>query len=360
MDNNINIKSSEHSISNKNENNEDTNNNKILNIKVIDNSLSFQNDSKDIMIEKEKNNTLLTQNKSLSSNIEKDKRQRRGKNDVSDRIYKCPDCEKSYLSGPALMIHRKLKHNFNQINENKTRGRPKKDYQLENSYNIAQNKYNNFLNNHNKRKHSLTETEDNENHNIINLEQIKNNLQDIFNQFKIDLFQNIDNIQNYSFYQLLINKWNEEKIELNMESYKDNYYNNYNNDDKKVNHLKYTAPSLDYVFILYLKELSLITNKEFFLFINKFIIIFREWINNKKKDIIKDEYKTEYKKDFSQLFSAEGVPDYCNDFFIEYLEINKFFGLNIDELIELTQHFCFWLFLKKYSPNYLLPIKIKE
>ena len=345
-----NIKSSQNS-------NFEDNKSKILNMKIVDNSLSVNNNTnntKDNIIEMDKNNSLLNQNRSSSTNIEKDKRQRRGKNEISERIYKCPDCDKSYLSGPALMIHRKIKHNYNKINENKTRGRPKKDYQLENSYNIAQNKYNSFLDN-NIRKPFIND--ENKDINKITLEQVKNNLSDIFNQYKLELFQKIDNIENYSFYQLIINNWNKDKIELNMESFKDNYYNN---DDKNTNHIKYNAPSLDYVFILYLKELSISTNKDYFLFINKFIIFFREWINNKKRDIVKEEYKTEYKKEFTQLFSAEGIPDYCNDFFLEYLEINKFFGLNTDEFIELTQHFCFWLFLKKFSPNYLLPLKMKE
>lgn len=344
-----NIKTTLNSNPDINTKNDDINKNKMIRSSAsIENSVSFDKDN--ILVEKEKNNLLLNQNRSTSSNIEKDKRQRRGKNEISERTYKCPDCEKSYLSGPALMIHRKLKHNYNKTNENKTRGRPKKDYLLENSYNIAHNKYNIFFNN------NIRKPDDNKDK-AINIEQIKSNLTDIFNQYKKELFQNIDNIENYSFYKLLILNWNKQKIELNIESFKDNYYTN---DAKNLNHLKDNAPSLDYVFLLYLKELSLITNKEYFLFITKFIIFFREWINNKKRNIIKEEYKNESEKEFSQLFNAEGVPDYCNDFFIEYLEINNFFGLNVDEFIELTQHFCFWLFLKKYSPNYLLPIKIKE
>ena len=355
MDNidNHNIKSQEAFNGNIIDNKKEFNKNKLLDIKNID-STNLKESIKSTENDKEKDNQILNQTSNSVSNNEREKRQRRGKNETSDRIYKCPDCEKSYLSGPALIIHRKLKHNYNKINENKTRGRPKKDYQQENSYTITQNKYNNFFNN-NMRKPFLKE--EGQKNNIINLELIKLDLETIFNTYKTDLFQNINNVNNYNYYKFLIDKWNEENNKSNFESYKDNYYMN---DNKNMNFTKCNSPPIDYIFFKYLKEFASDTNKEYFLFINKFIIFFREWINNKKKDIIKEEYKTEDKKDFSQLFNAEGIPDYCNDFFIEFLEPNKFFGLNVDEFIELTQHFCFWLFLKKYSPNYLLPIKTKD
>lgn len=348
------IKSSEEVKINELEKKEELNPNTVLNDNINENN-NIMNKSIDES-KLEKNNSLLNQNINSISNHEKDKRQRRGKNEISERIYKCPDCEKSYLSGPALMIHRKLKHNYNKSNENKARGRPKKDYQQENSITIAQNKYNSFLN-ENMRKPLLTD-ENSNNKITINLEQIKSNLKNIFTKYKADIFPDIDNVENYSFYKILIENWNKENIELNMESYKDNYLNS--KEDKNSNFSKNNSPSIDYIFILYLKELSTKTNNEYFLFIIKFIIFFREWINCKKSDIIKEEYKTENKKEFSQLFNAEGIPDYCNDFFLDYLEINKFFGLNEDEFIELTQHFCFWIYLKKYTPNYILPFKMKE
>ena len=315
---------------------------------------SLQSEEKEKEKEKEINVPNINQT-IISLSTDKEKRQRRGKNEKSDRIYKCPDCDKSYLSGPALIIHRKIKHNYNKLNENKSRGRPKKDYQQENSYSTAQNKYINFFNT-DIRKPFLSD--ENQNNNINNLEQIKNNLDIIFTSFKSYLFSNMDNIEKYNFYKYLIDNWNIVKNEANMESLKDDYYNN--DDKKELVCSKCNSPPLDFIFIKYLKEFACNTNKDYFLFINRFIIVFREWINNKKREIIKEEYKTEDKKEFSQIFNAEGIPDYCNDFFIEYLEPNKFFDLNVDEFIELTQHFCFWLFLKKYTPNYLLPLKTKE
>ena len=353
-----NIKSQEISNENKSEKKEDLTKTNLIDIKNIENQdIPKENiKSSTIDIEKEKDTKpLLNQNSNSITINEKEKRQRRGKNETSDRIYKCPDCEKSYLSGPALVIHRKLKHNYNKTNENKSRGRPKKDYQQENSLTIAQNKYNNYFNN-DMRKSFLSDEEKNNINNIIYLEQIKLNLEIIFIDYKSILFPNLENIENYNFYKYLKG----EKNDIN-ESFKDIYYlNEEKNLNNNLNYQKSNIPPLDYIFILYLKEIYIITNKEYYLFINKFIIFFREWINNKKKELIKEEYKTDEKYEFSQLFNSEGIPDYCNDFFIEYLEPNKFFGLNIEEFIELSQHFCFWLFLKKYTPNYLLPLKYKE
>ena len=194
LGNNI-IKSTESSNENKIENKKEFNKNK-LDIKNIENQ-NLKESIKSIENEKDKNNQILNQTSNSVSNNEKEKRQRRGKNETSNRIYKCPDCEKSYLSGPALIIHRKLKHNYNKMNENKTRGRPKKDYQQENSFTITQNKYNNFFNN-NMRKPFLNE--EGQNNNIINLELIKIYLETIFNTYKTDLFINIDCVNNYTYY----------------------------------------------------------------------------------------------------------------------------------------------------------------
>ena len=343
------------------QNNEEGNENKLeeSNIKNEQQTNRTPNEyTKNIIQEKDKNLSQLNENTNSITTNEKEKRTRRGKNETTERIFKCPDCEKSYLSGPALIIHRKTKHNFNKSNENKARGRPKKEPQNENYYTIGQNHYNNFLNNK-MRKQILLETNDNANDNndkLLSTEQIKENLNKIFNQYKLDIFSNIDRIENYPFYKLMIDIWDKESIDLNMESYKDNFCNN----EKIENYKKYNSPSLDYILILYLKEFCNQINKDYFLFMSKFVIFFREWINKIKKDIIKEEYKTENKNEYSQIFSAESVPDYCNDFFIEFMEPKEFFGLNNNEFLEIAQHFCFWLYLNKYSPNYIVPIKSRS
>ena len=72
-----------------------------------------------------------------------------------------------------------------------------------------------------------------------------------------------------------------------------------------------------------------------------------------KKDNVKEEYKTATEKVFTQLFSAEGISDSFNDFFLDFMNPKKYFGLNESELIELAQHFCFWLFQHRYTHSFL-------
>ena len=119
------------------------------------------------------------------------------------------------------------------------------------------------------------------------------------------------------------------------------------------NSSKYNSPPLDIIFFMYLKELSAKANNEYFWFINKFIVLFREFINLFKKDLVKDEYKTEKQKEYSQLFSAEAIPESCNDFFLEFMQQKQYYGLQENELIDLAQHFCFWLYSNKFTHSYL-------
>ena len=292
------------------------------------------------------NNLPAKENINSASNNEKGKRHRRGKNETTnERTFKCPDCEKCYLSGPALVIHRKTKHGYNNDAEKKNRGRPKKEEQQENSYQNAQNKYNNFLNDDNRKRKEEVEGGEKEE---INLELVKDNLNNIFRQCKNELFLNIDIIENYPFYQLIINNWDKDSPEFKNECLSDNIKNENGNSTNKI-----SSPPLDDIFFLYLKEFSSKTNKNYFWFINKFIVLFRECINLLKKGIVKEEYKTEKEKEYSQLFSAEGIPESCNDFFLEYMQPKNYFGLNENELIELAQHFCFWLYTNKYTHSYL-------
>ena len=287
------------------------------------------------------NNNTTKENNNLTTNNEKTKRHRRGKKETKDeRKHKCPDCDKCYLSGPALVIHRKTKHGYNTEAEKKSRGRPKKEDQQENCYQNAQIKYNEFFNNETRKIKNNEEK--------INLDNVKENFINIFSQRKNKLFPNIDNITNYPFYQLIINYWNNDNYDFPTECLSESYRNDNMNSSNK-----YNSPPLEQIFFLYLKELSNKTNKNYFWFASQFIILFRECINSIKKDQVKQENKSDIAKEYSQIYSAEGIPESCNDFFLEFMQPNDYYGLNEKELIELAQHFCFWLYLNKYTHSYL-------
>jgi len=89
----------------------------------------------------------------------------------------------------------------------------------------------------------------------------------------------------------------------------------------------------------YLEEVAEKANKAYFQFACSFSILFRESYNYQKK---KDN--PELKQDYSHFNGAEELPDTCNDFIIEFMDKNNYFNLDQNEIIEIIQHFCAWLF----------------
>lgn len=293
----------------------------------------------------QKENTNENQNSPKNSNNkgEKSKRHRRGKNEVSDRNYRCPDCDKCYLSGPALTTHRKTKHGYGSNGEKRNRGRPKKEGQNENSQPSPQNKYNYFFTDEKRKPASLDQTL---NDKMITTDIIKEFIQKIFNQCKNELFKNVENVEKYSFYEVFVENWEKENPFPEKECFSAIY---------KVGEPsnKVKSYNLDELFFLYLKEFSGKTNKDYFWFMIKFIVLFRECINSLRENLVKKEDQDEKNKLYTQIYNAETVPEICNDFFVEFMEPYQFFGLYKDELIELIQHFCYWLYSKQYTQSHL-------
>ena len=283
---------------------------------------------------------------------EKSKRRRRGKSEINDRKYHCPDCEKCYLSGPALTTHRKTKHGYGVQNEViKKRGRPKKEGQSEGGQN-AQNKFNNFFNADHRKKinqETLDENIKNE-EKAVGLNKIKDILIKIFNQTKEQIFQNIENIDKYTFYNLIIENWEKNEADLFPPEERFCYSVPLRKDETPT---KLNSYNLDQLFFNYLKEFSKKVNDDYLWFMFKFIVLFRECINLKNKEQIRPENKSEKRQLFTQIYNAETVPEACNYFFLDFLMPYDNFGLNKDELIELVQHFCYWLYINQYTQSHL-------
>lgn len=123
-----------------------------------------------------------------------------------------------------------------------------------------------------------------------------------------------------------------------------------------------TFTTCDEIFLKYLYDVCNKTNKEYFLFIFKFVILFRECINKYKnielensKEIL-HENLPEHIKEFTQIYDAEQTPELCNEFISEYLLSKDYFGFRpefITEFIEITQHFCYWLYENNYTSSKL-------
>ena len=295
----------------------------------------------------------ITPKKEIQIDTEKSKRHRRTKDEITERQFQCPDCDKCYLSGPALTTHRKTKHGYELNNDKKIRGRPRKDNVQENPTTQSQNKYNSFFKNDTRKPQSLDQTM---NDDLNNLEIIKKFLTDAFRHCCTEhpeISEKYGNIEQYPLYKLVIDNWGKEVPEIEHESYLDDSRNKNKNEPLK----KIKQPNVDSLFYLYLKEFSTKTNKDYFWFIVKFIVLFREGINILKKDMVTEEVINGDKTEFTQIYNAEEIPEVCNDFFLDFMEPKRFFGLNKEELIELIQHFCFWLYTNMYCPSHLTLIK---
>ena len=87
-------------------------------------------------------------------------------------------------------------------------------------------------------------------------------------------------------------------------------------------------------------------NRDYFLFLVKFVVLFRECTN---KINCSDDLYGEY----TSVNKGECFPDMCNPFITDFMENNDYFGLDLNELIEIIQHFCNWLYENKHTTSRL-------
>ena len=109
----------------------------------------------------------------------------------------------------------------------------------------------------------------------------------------------------------------------------------------------------DEVFYEYLASFKDKTNKNYFSLMLKFILLFRECYDISKNK----EKKEKEKKAVTDTLPPEGLPDLCNEFYGEFMEPNNFFGIEEieekNEIVEIIQHFCIWLFKNEYTKSKL-------
>ena len=109
----------------------------------------------------------------------------------------------------------------------------------------------------------------------------------------------------------------------------------------------------DDVFYEYLNTFMSKTNRKYFSLMLKFIILFRECY-----DLSKNQEKNKNEKvAVTNTLPPEGLPDLCNEFYGEFMEPNNFFGIyeleEKNEIVEIIQHFCIWLFKNGYTKSKL-------
>lgn len=180
----------------------------------------------------------------------------------------------------------------------------------------------------------------------ITLDLLKTNLNNVFRMCKPSIFKTIESINDYSFYNLLVDNWEKESPSIIAESYSSVLNQQIEASIEKI------LP-IDGSLFLYLKEVSQNTNKEYFWFLLKFIVVFRECLNTLRKELVQPQHTKENKTEYTQIYNAETVPAICNEFFSDFMEPNQYFGLDDTELIETIQHLCSWLFTHGYTKSQL-------
>ncbi len=166
-------------------------------------------------------------------------------------------------------------------------------------------------------------------------------------------------------------KKKEEPTKENADNKDENKNNNETlkeNNNQIIQEQEVKKPPIDVVMKDYLEEVSKKTNDKYFIFCVQFILLFRECINDEKNKEQKkqekenndniSEKKVENPTDLCTFeYTTTDLPDYlpekCNEFYSSFLEPNGFFCFyqesEKNEIIEILQHFCHWLFENKHT-----------
>ena len=111
-----------------------------------------------------------------------------------------------------------------------------------------------------------------------------------------------------------------------------------------------TCDDVFYEYLVLTKDKS---NETYFTLILKFVLLFRECFNISKSK----KQEPQLTEELSTTMLPETLPELCNEFYTEFMESNNFFGITEDkeknELIEIIQHFCIWLFRNEYTKSKL-------
>ena len=171
----------------------------------------------------------------------------------------------------------------------------------------------------------------------------------MFIRYRNDLFEEVENIEKNTFYNLFKENW--EKKETNLENKSYSSMMNCSPDLLIVN-----KPPIDCIFFQYIKYISNIIEKDYVVFIIKFIIIFRQYLNKEKQGLINSEHINEKKKEYTQIYDASVIPDFFNDFLMDFMENRNYFNLDKDELVKIIEYFCFWLFSEGYTDSHIAKV----
>ena len=221
---------------------------------------------------------------------------RRSKSEIEGRTFSCEQCQKKYLSYPALYTHKKLKHEKNKYNPVNITFFAKEERTGKTSYN-----------------------------------EINSCIDDVF-------------IELYVEDEIALKKYNSLGEHPFLNKFKNDNHDIYKN---AINMHETT----DKVFIDYLNKMSAFCNKNYFVKLIKFLTLFRECINN-----INDNNDLEGNKEYTEINDAEKIPYFSNKFlnFLFPEGIEKNFEFTKEESIDLIQNICYWMYDNNFTSSYII------
>ncbi len=99
-----------------------------------------------------------------------------------------------------------------------------------------------------------------------------------------------------------------------------------------------------------------------------YVVLFRECLNfiNNNKDGKQDssngkikEENSSYTTEYTEENNAEDAPDISNEFVTDFLESDPFFfNFEREEIIDITQNFCAWLYDNNFTCSKLSLINV--
>jgi len=236
-------------------------------------------------------------------------------------------CGKSYLSNAALQNHIKTKHpEILEGHEKKGRGRPR----LEGHEKKGRGRPRKYLPQSNtKDKYDTyfdSELRKEEEGKIIDNKHL---VQEV--------------------YKFIYESKYSDKLFSKPKNYKDDKILNDLFFEKKLDNKSKNEKTEEAIFYEYLMEFKDKTNEKYFSFMIKFIILLKEFYFLHTYSKV-DNNKPEENKSFL----LKNLPDYCNEFYGEFLSKNDFFEINENgEIIEIIIHFFTWLFKNEYTKSKL-------
>ena len=273
------------------------------------------------------------------------RKKRAKKSDLINRNYECPYCHRKYMSMPALCTHKKQKHSLSYNPKDQKVNKIDEEANAI-KFEKAKQKYIEFFNDENKISKFIDSTD-----NTDQKEKIKQSFNsDLVLNF-VNKSSNYENIEQHPFYQQINKYWDLDQTKTEEKPFIQKIKNNYISTSKTRRFKKCNAPSIDKIFLLYLKQLNKHLKNSYLTNITLFIIYFRKFINEIKQAQTTAEIMKPGLNEFTQLFNARDIPEIANDFFNDFMP--KYSDI-IDngirkEFIGIIQHFCFWLYDNNYS-----------